>query len=337
MYSEQPNMQLLENSIFNIDSDAAFDEYALQIFRFQYRQNPVYRQYCDLVQRTPSTINSYSAIPFLPISSFKTHKLVSSSFQEEIIFESSGTTGTINSRHWVKSSFLYEQSFTKTFNRFYGPPEDYCFLALLPSYLERTHSSLVYMVEKLMKLSGHPMNGFYLYDNEKLSATLSQLQSAEQKTFLIGVTYALLDFAEAFSMQLKNTVIMETGGMKGRRTEMIREEVHLLLQIAFGVDHIASEYGMTELLSQAYARKAGFFHCPPWMRVLIREDDDPFTVHDKKVESISGALNIIDLANIYSCSFIATEDIGRLHSDRSFEVLGRIDNSDIRGCSLLTI
>jgi hypothetical protein len=291
--------------------------------------------YCDLLKKTPDRINDSNNIPFLPISFFKTHNVTNGAYSiTPLVFESSGTTGQQPSRHTVPDTALYQRSFRQAFARFYGAVQDYCILGLLPSYLERQHSSLVYMVADLVQQSQHPDSGFYLYDLEKLAATLGRLEKKRQKTLLIGVTFALLDFAEKYRMHLQHTLVMETGGMKGRKRELLREEVHGVLKKAFALDAIHSEYGMTELLSQAYARKDGRFYTPSWMRVLIREEDDPLSTGQHVG---TGSISIIDLANIHSCAFIATEDIGKKHSDGSFEVLGRLDIAEIRGCSLLAL
>jgi hypothetical protein len=305
------------------------------VFRFQYQNNAVYRSYCDALQVPVNQVRHIHQIPFLPISFFKSHNVSSGGISiNGLIFESSGTTGMQPSRHVVPDGQLYEQSFRRTFTRFYGPVHDYCVIGLLPSYLERQHSSLVYMVQDLITQSGHEKSGFYLYDFENLAQTLRQLEAAGQKTILFGVTYALLDFAEQHPMPLQHTIVVETGGMKGRKKELLRAEVHALLKKAFSLNSIHSEYGMTELLSQAYALQDGRFQTPPWMRVLVREEDDPLAIH---TATATGGINIIDLANIYSCAFIATEDVGRLHADGSFEVLGRLDHAEIRGCSLLVL
>jgi phenylacetate-coenzyme A ligase PaaK-like adenylate-forming protein len=319
--------------IFNINNELTFNVQLNTIFQFQFANNPVYKQWCGLCGIESNQFFSVETMPYLPISFFKTHSVISTNFTAERVFESSGTTGTINSKHFVKEVALYEQSFNKGFNFFYGNAADWCVIGLLPSYLERNNSSLVFMVNELIAQSKHTLSGFYLNEYDKLNALLQQLESEQQATLLIGVTFGLLDFAEKHTLPLKNTIIMETGGMKGRRTEMTRNEVHSILQNAFDAKNIHSEYGMTELLSQAYSKGNGRFVCPPWMKVVVRDEDDPLQVkaHGK------GVLNIIDLANIYSCSFIATEDIGIVHDDGSFEVLGRIDNSDIRGCSLLAV
>lgn len=320
------------HKIFNIE-DSDFEAEALALFARQYRDCAVYREFADALQRNPETVNSLAQIPFLPVRFFKTHTVQTGSFTPVTVFESSGTTGMVPSRHLIQDLGLYEQSFTRCFELFYGQPRDWCILGLLPSYLERGHSSLVYMVNGLMRGSGHPGNGFYLKEEERLCRMLEQLEAAGQKTLLIGVSFALLDFAEQFPMELKHTVVMETGGMKGRRAELVREDLHAHLKAAFGLPQIHAEYGMTELLSQAYSKGEGLFKCPPWMRVLVREEDDPFRVSSAG----SGTLNIIDLANTGSCAFIATDDAGILHPGGSFEVLGRVDGSDLRGCSLLVV
>jgi hypothetical protein len=347
------------NKIFNV-TDGNFIDLALEIFQFQYQHNSIYRTYVDRLKFNRYKINSLRDIPFLPISFFKTHQVKTTDFESTYEFQSSGTTQTINSHHLIKDIELYRQSFTKGFELVYGPAEDWCIIGLLPSYLERANSSLVFMVSELIGKSGHEQSGFYLYEYEKLHNTLKNLEEKKQKTLLIGVTFALLDFAGEYSFPLEHTIIMETGGMKGRKEEMIRHELHELLRRKFNKDVIHSEYGMTELLSQAYSKGNGIFYCPRWMKVLVRDEEDPFevqsavgnrqseilnsnptrhsplTTHDSRLTS-KGILNIIDLANIYSCSFIATDDAGKLYDDGSFEVIGRIDNSDIRGCSLLMI
>jgi hypothetical protein len=259
--------------------------------------------------------------------------VVTGTFEPEVIFESSGTTQTINSRHLVKSMAVYRNSFMKAFQLFYGPVSEWCIIGLLPSYLERSNSSLVVMANELIQQSGHPDSGFYLYEHEKLSATLQALEAKKQKTLLIGVTFALLDFAEKHLLNLQHTIVMETGGMKGRREEWTRQQVHDFLIARLGVKSIHSEYGMTELLSQAYSGGNGIFYCPPWMKIILRADDDPLQI----AATDNGIINVVDLANIYSCSFIATDDAGRIQKDGGFEVIGRTDNSDLRGCSLMTL
>ncbi len=316
----------------------SFEETALEIFRYQYANNGLYRQFCQRLSLIPGNIKALFQIPFLPIGFFKTHKIATGDFEPEAVFESSGTTQTINSKHYVKDLALYNKSFTRTFSLFYGNPAEWCILALLPSYLERGHSSLVAMASELIKMSRHPESGFYLYDFDKLNSTLQELERKNTRTLLLGVTFALLDFAEKSHLNLRHTTIMETGGMKGRREELTREEVHAILCDRLGVTTVHSEYGMTELMSQAYSYKDGIFVSPPWMRVLIREEDDPLTVNTSFSDrAISGAVNIIDLANIHSCAFIATDDAGKLYPDGSFTISGRLDNSDIRGCSLLSL
>ena len=330
MNSEWPD------KIFSV-TESSFRQLALDIFHFQYEANSIYRSYVNALGKTPSDVDEIEKIPFLPISFFKTDEIKVGKFNPEVIFKSSGTTQTISSKHHVKDVSIYTQSFTTSFKKIYGDLQGWCILGLLPSYLEKGNSSLVYMVDDLIKQSQHPQSGFYLYDLEKLKETLLSLERSNQKTLLIGVTYALLDFAEKFPMSLRNTIIMETGGMKGRREELTRMEVHDQLKKAFGKTEIHSEYGMTELLSQTYAKKEGRFQCPSWMKVLIRDDEDPLSTQFSTSGVVSGAINIIDLANVYSCSFIATDDVGKLYPDKSFEVLGRMDGSDLRGCSLLTV
>jgi phenylacetate-coenzyme A ligase PaaK-like adenylate-forming protein len=320
------------NNIFSTDA-ADFNDRCLEMFRFQYQNNQIYCQWCDAIGYTPANVNSIEGIPFLPIPFFKTHKIVTTAFDAEIIFESSGTTGTTPSRHYIKDVMLYKKSFLQAFKQFYGEPSGYSIVALLPSYLERGSSSLVYMVDELIKQSNHPGSGFYLHEHEQLAAKLAELEKTGQPTILFGVTYALLDFAETFPMQLNNTIIIETGGMKGRKKEMTRSEVHEILKEQFTLKEIHSEYSMTELLSQAYSTSEGLFYCPPWMKILVRGEDDPLDIKQHG----RGVINIIDLANVYSCSFIATDDAGLLHNNGCFEVLGRVDNSDIRGCSLLVL
>lgn len=331
------------DKIFLVQQNS-FEQLALAIFHFQYEANTVYKSFVDALGIKPDAINKIEKIPFLPISFFKTNKIKTGRFNAEKIFESSGTTQSVSSRHHVKDISVYTESFTKAFENIYGRITEWCILGLLPSYLERGNSSLVYMVDYLIRKSQHPMSGFYLYDFDKLKETLISLEKDNQKTLLVGVTYALLDFAEKCPVKLPHTTIMETGGMKGRRKELTRVEVHEQLQKAFGKKEIHSEYGMTELLSQAYAEKEGRFRCPKWMKVLIRDDEDPLTVQrsvysgeDHETKPLTGAINVIDLANVYSCSFIATDDVGKLYPDDSFEVLGRLDGSDLRGCSLLTV
>jgi hypothetical protein len=321
-----------QQQIFSIDSPAKFQEAALQVFRYQAHNCAVYKQFIGGLKIDVATVSRLCDIPFLPIEFFKQHRVVSSGDEPEITFTSSGTTGMITSSHMVTEVSWYEQSFRQAFEIFYGKVENYCILALLPAYLERAGSSLVYMADDLIKQSQHPDSGFYLYNHEELHQQLLKQQQAGTPTLLIGVTFALLDFVEHYPINYSELIVMETGGMKGRRKEMIREELHEILCSGFGVDAIHSEYGMTELLSQGYSKGQGIFNCPPWMQLQIRDTNDP-------VSSIgygkTGGVNIIDLANINSCSFLATQDLGKLYEDNSFEILGRFDASDIRGCNLL--
>lgn len=322
------------HSIFNIKNDANFKDLALKVFKYQFENNKVYRSFCDLIYKHPSDVKHIEDIPFLPIQFFKTHRVLSSKNPIQTTFTSSGTTGNEASKHLVTDLTVYENSFTKAFQYFYGNAEDYTILALLPSYLEREGSSLIYMVEHLIKLSKFNESGFYLNNTIELKHTLESLELQGRKTLLIGVSFALLDLVEHFQFNLKNTIVMETGGMKGRRKELVRSELHEQLQKGFGVKHIHSEYGMTELLSQAYSKGNGIFSAPKWMRVLARDTDDALTVLPS---GKTGGINVIDLANINSCSFIATQDLGKVHNDGRFEVIGRFDNSDIRGCNLMVI
>ena len=311
------------NKLLDLAPDQ-FWEISKLIFNWQAAHNPVYKQWVEL--------NKSSAIAFLPISFFKTQDVFIG--EKPIhLFESSGTTKDVKSNHWVQDISLYEASFLKGFKLFYGNPSDYCIIGLLPSYLERKHSSLVYMVDKLIKASGHAQSGFYLDDFIKLYEVLQDLEKQKQKVWFIGVSFALTDFAIAYPQKLNSTIVLETGGMKGRKEELTRNELHQLLREHLGTSSIHSEYGMTELLSQAYAIKDGVFKCPPWMKVMVAEEEDPTSIK----ETGRGVLHIIDLANIYSCCFIATEDIGEVFEDGSFTVLGRLDASARRGCSLLVV
>lgn len=318
--------------IFSITTAGEFAEKSLQVFRYQYSHNEVYKSFCNLLGRNPENVRTPEKIPFLPIEFFKSHKIISSGDREEIIFTSSGTTGQQTSKHFVTDLSIYEESFRRCFEMFYGSVEDYVVLALLPSYLERTGSSLIYMAHDLIKKSKKPDSGFYLHDLDALINKLKALEQKEQQVLLIGVSFALLDLAEKHQLRLQNTVVMETGGMKGRRKEMIRAELHEALKQGLGVEHIHSEYGMTELLSQAYAVKNGIFKCPSWMKILIRDPEDALTLLP---DGKSGGINVIDLANINSCSFIATQDLGKNLEDGKTEILGRFDHSDIRGCNLM--
>ena len=327
-----------KNRVFAASS-ADFNALAVELFNFQYVNNSIYRQYCNALSIEPDSVNNIEKIPFLPISFFKSHRVTTTDFEPQCLFESSGTTQSVNSKHFIKEISIYKKSFLTAFEKFYGPAGKICILGLLPSYLERENSSLVMMVGELIKKSNYKQSGFYLHDYEKLHHTLINNEKLKIPTLLIGVSYALLDFAEGYGLQLGHTIIMETGGMKGRREEMTREELHGCLQKNLGINFVHSEYGMTELLSQAYSIGSGIFSCPAWMKILIRGADDPFYVQEAAsvLKPTTGLVNVIDLTNIYSCCFIATDDIGRLYPDGGFEILGRMDNSDIRGCSLLAV
>ncbi|MBB5639336.1 phenylacetate-coenzyme A ligase PaaK-like adenylate-forming protein [Pedobacter cryoconitis] len=325
-------MKTLIPQIFSIRDDEQFNEAALAIFKYQAEFCVPYHQFITNLNIKADQITRVADIPYLPISFFKSHTVVSNTEKEEIIFSSSGTTGQIQSKHFVTDLKVYEDSFNKAFEQFYGKIEDTCLLALLPSYLERDGSSLIYMIDALLNQSKHPDSGYFLHNHEELFNKLNTLKAAGQKTILIGVTYALLDFLELYQVNFPELTVMETGGMKGKRKEMVREELHEILTSGFGVDAIHSEYGMTELLSQAYSSGNGVFDCPNWMKIVLRDTNDPLTLLNSNQ---TGGINIIDLANINSCSFIATQDLGRLLPGGSFEVLGRFDNADIRGCNLL--
>lgn len=320
--------------IFSISSKKEFEKTTLKVFRHQYDSNSVYQEFCNLLHKDKQNVKTIKDIPFLPIQFFKSHEVLSSQEPVQTTFTSSGTTGSITSKHLVTDLSYYEQSFRQAFSQFYGNIEDYTVLALLPSYLEREGSSLIYMVNDLIEGSNNPDSGFYLHNYSELIEKLIKLDSSGENVVLIGVTYALLDLIDIQSFQLKNTIIMETGGMKGKRKEIIREELHAMLCKGFGVNEIHSEYGMTELLSQAYSLGDGIFECPPWMDILIRDTEDALNYVDY---GKTGGINVIDLANINSCSFIATQDLGKKYTNQSFEVLGRFDNSDIRGCNLMVL
>ena len=322
------------NRIFQIGSEEEFNLLTLEIFQYQYQNTPVYREFCDLLKRGPAQVNKIEEIPFLPIELFKFKKVLSKDLDSEFYFSSSGTTDSEVSRHYVADLELYRKSFRSTFDHFYGKADKYCILALLPSYLERKDSSLVFMVDDLISKSNHPLSGFYLNEYLELANLLQKLNADGTPVILIGVSFALLDMASEYPLSLPNTTVIETGGMKGRRKEIIRAELHQQLIDAWGIKSVHSEYGMTELLSQAYAQDEGIFHCPPWMRVLVRDTEDPLKYLDA---GKTGGINIIDLANIYSCSFIATQDLGKQQKAGGFEVLGRFDHSDVRGCNLMVM
>ena len=329
-----PQVRSMEQSIFKIDSTNAFNVAALQIFQYQYKFNAVYQEFVKRLNIQPEAITNFRQIPFLPIEFFKSHRVISGIFNEAIIFSSSGTTGSQTSKHVVKDLHLYVKSFQKGFELFFGKPENYVIVALLPSYLDREGSSLVYMVDHLMKDSYQSENGFFLNEFAELVKLLKSAKKKNKRVILFGVTFALLDLAEKYAMDIPDLIIIETGGMKGRRKELVREELHDRLKKAFHVNQICSEYGMTELLSQAYSLGEGVFETPPWMKVLIRDTNDPLTLLS---EGKTGGINVIDLANIHSCSFIATQDLGKMHNKEDFEVLGRFDNTDVRGCNLMFV
>jgi len=322
------------NKIFNIKDQNDFSEYALEVFNYQYNENAVYQDFILNLKKNPSGIKNLADIPFLPVEFFRNKKIVTGDLPVEMIFESSGTTGVTPGRHFVNDLSLYEESFLKTFRLFYGDPSQYLIAALLPSYTEREGSSLVYMVDKLIKKSLNPLSGFYMENIEDLLQVIKKSKTYGQKILLLGVSFALLGLSETNSPDLSGVIVIETGGMKGRRKEVTRAELHTILKESFNVSSIHSEYGMTELMSQAYSKDDGIFYCPPWMKVVIRDPQDPLSIYSET--GMTGGINIIDLANINSCSFIATSDLGKLYDDGGFEVLGRFDNSDIRGCNLLT-
>ncbi|WP_299105704.1 acyl transferase [uncultured Tenacibaculum sp.] len=324
----------MKEQVFNIKNNTDFTQIALDVFKHQFSNNRVYRSFCDLLYIHPSDVTSINEIPFLPIQFFKTKEVLSSKSEIQEVFSSSGTTGSVTSKHYVTDLNWYEESYLKGFEYFYNNIEDYVVLALLPNYLERKGSSLVYMVHDLIEKSKHSESGFYLNNIDELAHKLKVLDTQNKKVLLIGVSFALLDLVEKYQFNLKNTIIMETGGMKGRRKELIRNELHDLLCNGFGVHQIHSEYGMTELLSQGYSKGNGIFKSPPWMRILTRDTEDPLTVLP---QGKSGGINVIDLANYNSCSFIATQDLGKVYPDNSFEIIGRFDNSDIRGCNLMVL
>jgi phenylacetate-coenzyme A ligase PaaK-like adenylate-forming protein len=318
--------------IFSIKNEQQFNATALQVFRRQAENCIIYKEFIRGLNIDPAKVHSINEIPFLPIEFFKTHAIISSADHVKVVFTSSGTTGITTSSHFVTDVSWYVESFRSAFRLFYGDIENYTILALLPSYLERKDSSLIYMADDLIKQSNNPDSGFFLYNHDELYQQLKKRHDVQKPTLLIGVTFALLDFVEHYNINFPELIVMETGGMKGRRKEMIREELHEQLCKGFGVDVIHSEYGMTELLSQAYSKGNGIFTCPPWMKIITRDTNDPMTFLSNNT---TGGINVIDLANINSCSFIATQDLGKVYADNSFEVLGRFDNSDIRGCNLL--
>lgn len=327
-------MKILEpniNSIFKINSEEEFNKKALNIFRFQAKNNRVYKEFISLLNLNVNNIRKVEEIPYLPISFFKTKEVIIHNSHQKV-FKSSGTTGQIRSQHFVYSLQVYIDSFVNGINHFYSNFQDYTILALLPSYLEQGDSSLVYMVDYLINETREKRSSFYLNNYAELSNKIDELEEKSEKFILFGVSYALLDFKDKYAKNLKSGIVMETGGMKGRRKEVTKKELHQELKNGFGTEEIHSEYGMTELLSQAYSLKKGIYNCPPWMKVLIRNSTDPFQISFKPSK---GLINIIDLANVYSCSFIATDDIGEIKNENEFSVLGRFDTSEIRGCNLM--
>lgn len=320
--------------IFSLKTEEDFEALALEVFEYQYGTNTIYREFCSYLGKKTDNVNRLDDIPYLPIEFFKSKKVVAGTGKHEIVFTSSGTTGGQTSEHYVNDLELYRQSYLQGFENFYGNITDYRILALLPAYLEREGSSLIYMMDDLIKKSKHPESGFYLNDLGALAQKLNKQGAACAKTLLIGVSFALLDLIDKHRFRLKNTIVMETGGMKGRQKEIIRDELHQQLKKGFGVNEIHSEYGMTELLSQAYSKRDGIFKPPPWMKIRIRDTEDPLA---SQTFGKTGGINIIDLANLNSCSFIATQDLGKVYEDGSFEVLGRFDHSDVRGCNLMVL
>jgi len=327
-------INILRDRILNINSENDFTGTSLKVFDYQYNKNTVYQAFTKGLRKNQESIISFAELPFLPVEFFRNHQIITGTDPVRTLFESSGTTGSANpGRHYVTDLSLYEESFLKSFRIFYGEPEDFIILALLPSYTERTGSSLVYMADKLINMSHNSLSGFYRDKGEDLLRAIKSAKSQNKKILLLGVSFALLDLAEKFSPDLSGVTVMETGGMKGRRKEITRTELHKILTDKLNVSSIHSEYGMTELLSQAYSKGDGIFYCPPWMKILIRDPQDPLTIYSEPGKT--GGINIIDLANLNSCSFIATQDLGKLHHDGGFEVLGRFDNSDVRGCNLM--
>lgn len=323
--------KFIPSQIF-LESQNNFEELALRVFNYQYNTIELYSKFVDLLGVQPQQVKTLKDIPFLPIQMFKYHQLMTPNMEVQAVFKSSGTTGGQRSTHFVQSTDLYTYSFTSAFEQFYGSVKDYTVLALLPSYLEQGESSLVFMVDALIRQSNNTESGFYLDNYDELVKSLKRLDKEGKKVLLIGVSYALLDLVELETFALKNTIIMETGGMKGRRKEMIKEELHGVLRNGFGVNHIHSEYGMTELLSQAYSLKEGVFETPSWMRIMVRDASDPLSWVNN---GVTGGINVIDLANYYSCAFIATQDLGKVHSENTFSIMGRFDDADVRGCNLL--
>jgi phenylacetate-coenzyme A ligase PaaK-like adenylate-forming protein len=325
----------MTNRIFNIKSAGEFTDIALEVFRYQASANPVYREFIECLAIDPLKVENLTQIPFLPVGMFRNHRVISGNREAVLSFESSGTTGQAVSRHYVCDSSIYEESFLRGFRHFYGEPSGYLITALLPSYTERKNSSLVYMMNGLMHLSNDRRSGFYRDNTRELFACLADARAEGKKSILVGVSFALLDLAGEKEADLSGTVVIETGGMKGRRKEITRFELHEILMQRFNLPSVHSEYGMTELLSQAWSKGDGVFNTPPWLKIMIRDPHDPLSILNEPGRT--GGINIIDLANIHSCSFLSTGDLGRINSDGSFEVSGRFDESDIRGCNLLAV
>lgn len=326
------DLRSVASDIFRIQTEKDFARLSLQVFHYQFDQNKVYREFCSALGVIPSQVSHYREIPFMPVEFFRNHTVVCGDRFTSLLFQSSGTTGQQTSRHFIADPDLYKTSFLKCFRLFFGDPRSFHILALLPGYLERENSSLVYMVNELIAQSNSEHSGFYLHNQKELQHKIKGLQTDNRFVLLLGVSFALLDMAEKYPVRHPRLIVMETGGMKGKRKELVREELHDYLKAAFGVKEVCSEYGMTELLSQAYSLRNGLFSCPPWMKILIRDVNDPC---EWAPFSRTGGLNVIDLANLYSCSFIATQDLGKLHEKGFFEISGRYDNSDLRGCNLM--
>lgn len=328
-----PGAEFTIKSIIRDLSAEEFNDLALKIFHFQYKNNDVYRSFANALKKDAGKVRKLGDIPFLPISLFKDHPVICGDPTDyQVFFQSSGTTGMSRSIHYIRDTSLYERSFLTAFERFFGPVTDYVILALLPSYLEQEHSSLVYMVSHLIEKTKNPYSRFYKYELGDLSRDLEKVKKSGKQVILWGVTYALFDLALEYKPDLNGVIVIETGGMKGRRKEIVREELHEVLCRGLNISSVGSEYGMTELLSQAYSLGNGIFRTPPWMKIVARDVNDPLSYIEY---GRTGGVNIIDLANVYSCSFIATQDLGKVYSDESFEVLGRFDDSDVRGCNLL--
>ena len=324
---------MLRKQLFSIQSEADFLSAALSVFRYQHEHCLIYRKYADMLGCDANKIESIEQLPFLPVEFFKTQEIIAKGYAPQLKFTSSGTTGNQTSTHYVADKSLYEESFLRGFEHFVGKTEDFAILGLLPSYLERENSSLVYMVNNLINRTKNPNSGFYLSNLEEFAEKLQKLSDKGQKTIVFGVGFALLDVVEKYSFNLNNVLIFETGGMKNRKKEITREELHSRLSAGFGVETICSEYGMTELLSQAYSMNGESFRCPPWMKIILRDTHDPLSI--LPAVNQRGGINVVDLANLYSCSFIATQDVGKYRENGSFEVLGRFDYADLRGCNLM--